>query len=58
MDHRELADNEVVDACVKQAAAIKHWSFECDNGVNVYPAESFTRWDALWNHQTNVNPDE
>ncbi len=22
------------------------------------PAESFTRWDVLWNHQTNVHPDD
>ncbi len=22
------------------------------------PAESFTRWDVMWNHQTKVNPEE
>ncbi len=26
--------------------------------TNQFPAESFTRWDVLWNRQTNVNPDE
>ncbi len=23
-----------------------------------FPSESFTQWDAMWNHQTNVNPEE
>ncbi len=28
------------------------------NLASVVPAESFTRWDVMWNQKTNVNPDE
>ncbi len=48
----------VVPSCHSDYRGSRHgWGFS-RRTTSYFPAEIFTRWDVLWNHQTNANPDE